>query len=124
MDTETFKHFKYEIALGAAIPMPEPKIDYHPHSQFSVQQFLHTVCKQHIGSLGKRGTEWEFGEDAPAGVRLGSRPDIVQLLDYAEELGIIEPQHSDAVSNGTETGVFVPYQLSKAYWDKFDKFQL
>ncbi len=123
MDVETFKHFKYEMALGAAIPMPEPKIDYYPHSQFSVQQFLHTLCKENVGSLGKRGGKWEFGEDA-AGVRLSPRTDITQLLDYAEELGIIGPSSPDGAPADQGPDVFIPYQLSKAYWDKFDKFQV
>ena len=123
MDLETFKHFKYEIALGAAVPMPEPRIDYYPHSQFSVQQFLHTVCKAHIGSLGKRDGQWVFGEDAPAGARLSSRPDITQLLDYAENMGIIEPKPADGTSGSPEPGAFVAYQLSRSYWEKFDKFQ-
>ncbi len=123
MDIETFKHFKYEIALGSPIPMPEPRIDYYPHSQFSVQQFLHALCKAHIGSLGKRGGRWAFGDDAPPGVRLSSRSDITQLLDYAEELGIIEPKPADGAVEVTDTGAFVTYQLSKSYWDKLDRFQ-
>jgi hypothetical protein len=122
MDVETFKHFKYEIALGAAIPMPEPKIDYYSHCQFSVQQFLHTLCKEHIGSLGKRKGEWQFGEDAPASARLSSRSDITQLLDYAEELGVIEPKPPEGTEADQSADIFVPYQLSKAYWDKFEKF--
>jgi hypothetical protein len=124
MEVETFKHFKYEIALGASIPMPEPKIDYYPQSQFSVQQFLHTLCKEHIGSLGKRKGQWEFGEDAPSSARLSARSDITQLFDYAEELGIIEPKTDGDTPADQETDVFVTYQLSKRYWDKFEKFRV
>jgi len=122
MDAETFKHFKYEMALGAAIPMPEPKIDYFPHSQFSVQQFLHTLCKANVGALGKRAGVWSFGEGAPEGVRLSSRLDIVQILDFAEKLGIIEAVSAGGDSGDQQSDVFTAYKLTEKYWEKFDKF--
>jgi len=116
MSIEEYRHFKYEMALGSDIPMPEPKIGYYPHDQFTLQQYLLTLCKQHIGSLGKSNGKWRFGDDAPPNVRLSSRPDIVQLFDFAEKLGIIVP------AEGGESADFQPYQLSKAYWEKFDKY--
>ena len=115
MAEETFKHFRYEIALGAPIPIPKPKIDYYSGQQYSLQQFLHTLCKENIGSLGKREGKWSFGEDAPKRAALHSRADITQLFDFAEQMGIIEPDSSAA-------GDFIPYKLSEKYWEKFDKF--
>ena len=119
MSSDTFKHFKYELALGNAIPMPKPPIDYYPHDQFTVQQFLVALCKTNVGSLGKRGGKWEFGEDAPSTARLSSRPDITEIFDFAEKLGIIEQQSGDAEG---ASGAFIPYKLSEAYWDKFEKY--
>ena len=121
MADETLKHFRYEIALGAAIPMPKPPLDYYPQAQYSVQQFLLMLCKEQIGALGKKGKTWSFGPEAPDSVRLSSRPDIMELLDYAEEIRIIEPKPGAEAGSGDE-GAFVPYQLSQAYWDKFGKF--
>ncbi|MBU1319549.1 MAG: hypothetical protein KKG33_01730 [candidate division Zixibacteria bacterium] len=118
MSIEAYRHFKYEMALGADVPMPEPKIDFYPHNQFTLQQYLHILCKVHVGSLGKLNGKWKFGEDAPPNVRLSSRPDIVQLFDFAEKMGIIEAKPSE----GGESTDFQPYQLSKQYWDKFDKY--
>jgi hypothetical protein len=122
MDVETFKYFKYEIALGSIIPMPPPPIDYYTSKQFSFQQFLHTLCKEHIGALGKKDGSWSFGPDASDRARLGSRSDITELFDFAAEIGIIEEIPPDQEPNERGEGVFVPYQLSKAYWEKFDKF--
>ena len=121
MYVETFKHFKYEIALGKAIPMPKPTIDYYPNYQYSVQLFLHALCKTHVGSLGKIEGKWSFGENAPKEVRLSARFDIIQIFDYAEKMGIIEPKPSDSGLD-REEAAFIPYQLSKAYWDRFDKY--
>lgn len=115
MDSETYNHFRYEIALGADIPMPKPKLDVFPQSQFSLQQFLLTVCKQQIGALGKREGRWSFGGDA-AYVKLSSRTDITQLLDFAEKLGIVEP------ADPGDDPDYIPFKLSKAYWTRFDKY--
>lgn len=104
--------------------MPEPKIDYYPHNQFSVQQFLHTLCKQHVGSLGKKNGVWELDQDAPASARLSARQDLVEILDYAEQLGIIVPAPPGGASADQADGAFTPYKLSEAYWERFDKFQL
>ena len=117
MYTVTRASFRYEIALGAPFPMPEPKLDYFPHSQDNFQQFLHTLCKKSIGSLGKKDSKWAFGEDCPTSVKLGSRADIRQLFDFAEELGMIAPS-PDSGSEG-----FITYQLTEGYKDKFDKFE-
>ncbi len=122
MDAETIKYLKYEIALGSVIPMPPPPIDYYTSKQFSFQQFIFTLCKAHIGSLGKKDGVWSFGPDAPERAKLGSRSDITELFDFAAELGLIEEIPPDQEPKERGEGVFVPYQLSKAYWDKFDKF--
>lgn len=114
MAEETFKHFKYEIALGAAFPMPKPKINYYSGKQYSFQQFLYTLCKENPGALGKREGKWSFGEDAPKEASLNSRPDITQLFDYAEQLKIIEPM--------PEQNGFIPYKLAESYHTKFEKF--
>jgi len=119
MAIETIQHFRYEIALGSPIPFPEPKLDYYPHDQFCVQQFLRALCKEKVGSLGKQGGKWAFGPDAPASVKLSSRPDIRQVFDFAEQLGIIVP---DSASGDGAEG-FVPYKLAESYWEKFDKFR-
>ncbi len=119
MPEELYKYFKYEIALGQAVPMPKPPINYFPNKQYSVQQFLHALCKEHVGSLGKRGGIWEFGEDAPKDAKLSSRSDVTQIFDFAEKMGIIEPESDAASATGD---VFVPYRLSQAYQEKFDKF--
>jgi len=121
MPEETYKHFKYEIALGEPFPMPKPPINYYPNMQYSVQQFLHTLCKKHVGSLGKRGGKWEFGEDAPKDARLGNRPDIIQIFDYAEKMGVIVP---DSGADTASPESFIPYKLADAYQTKFDKFVL
>ena len=121
MDTATFKHFKYEIALGAAVPMPKPAIDFFPHCQYSVQQFLFTLCKENIGALGKKDGKWAFGEKFEPKVQVTKRHDIVQILDFAEQLKIIEPEQGSGAESGA-SGSFIPYKLSEAYWDKFDKF--
>ncbi len=114
MSDETYKHFRYEIALGAVIPVPKPKVNYYSGQQYSLQQFLFTLCKENIGSLGKRNGKWTFGEDAPKDAALHSRSDLTQLFDFAEKMGIIE---ADAPNND-----FTPYKLSQTYWGKFDKF--
>jgi len=124
MQAETFKHFKYEIALGVAIPMPKPELNYYPKKQYSVQQFLHALCKEHVGSLGKRGGKWEFGPDAPHEARLSSREDITQVFDFAEKMGIIEPETTPPSQPDENGEVFIPYRLSKAYWSRFDSFAL
>ena len=117
MYTVTRASFRYEIALGAPFPIPEPKLDYYPHSQDNLQQFLHALCKKNIGSLGKKDGKWSFGEDCPDSVKLGSRQDLKQLFDFAEELNIIVAK-PDAGGEG-----FIPYQLSESHWSKFDKFE-
>jgi hypothetical protein len=122
MNIEAFKCFKYEIALGIAIEMPKPPIDYYPNKQFTIQQFLYTLCKEHIGSLGKKDGKWEFGEDASDRARLSSRSDITEIFDYAQKLGFIEEIPADQEPKERGEGVFVPYQLSKSSWEKFDKF--
>ena len=112
MDTGSFKYFKYEITLGATMEMPQPKIDWYPHNQHSIQQFLYTLCKEHVGALGKKDGKWTPGDEEYAELKLGSRADITQMFDFAEQMGIIAP--ADAV------GDFTPYKLSDAYWTKFD----
>ncbi len=121
MTQETYQHFRYEIALGAVIPMPRPKLEYFPMKQYSFQQFLHTICKTQLGSLGKKGDRWELGPDAPPEAALNSRPDITVLLDYSEKIGILIPS-----LNGQtfikEDDIYTVYQLSPSYWERFDKF--
>ena len=124
MSKELVKYFKYEIALDSAIPMPKPKIDIYTNDQDNVQQFLHALCKTHIGSLGKNEGSWEFGGELAHKVRMSSRPDIVDIFDIVEELGIIEKASAENITVKDERETFVPYQLSKAYWTKFDKFAL
>ena len=119
VDTD-FKYFKYEMVLGNPIPMPKPEIEYFPRKQYSVQQYLHTLCKVHIGALGKVDGKWEFGEGPAPKVPLGPRQDVVQIFNYAEDLGIIVP--AEGVENADQPGTFIPYQLSKSHWSRFDKF--
>jgi hypothetical protein len=121
MDITDYKYFKYEMALGTALPMPAPKLDTFPESQYSVQQFLHMVCKEHVGALGKREGKWCFGDEVEPKVNLGSRSDITLILDFAEQLGVIVRKPSDDGGPSGEGG-FTPYQLSQAYWERFDKF--
>jgi hypothetical protein len=118
----TFKSFKYELALGAAIEMPKPKLDFFPNEQYSVQQYLHTLCKANIGSLGKKGAKWAFAGPDSEKVKLSTRPDVTEIFDYAEQLKIIvpKPDQSPSAEEGEEP--LVVYQLSEAYWDRFDKF--
>ena len=101
--------------------MPKPPIDFYPNEQYSVQQYLRMICKVKVGSLGKRDGRWEFGGEVPEGVKLSSRPDIMQIFDFAAELKIIEPKPAEG-SDPNQPGVFIPYQLSQSYWDRFDKF--
>lgn len=117
MDKAALKHFRYELALGKEVPMPKPKVDFFPNSQYSVQQFLHALCKENVGSLGKKDGKWEFGADCPDSVRLSSRPDMKDIFDFVDELKIIIPVESGADDQG-----FTAYQLSKSSWDKFDKY--
>ena len=124
MSKELVKYFKYEIALDSAISMPKPKIDIYANDQDNVQQFLHALCKTHIGSLGKNEGSWEFGGELAHKVRLSSRPDIVDIFDIVEELGIIEKASADNITVKDEREAFIPYQLSQGYWTKFDKFAL
>lgn len=109
------------MALGNAIPMPEPKIDFFPNRQYSFQQYLHTLCKENVGALGKQGGKWVFGAKFEPTVRPSSRPDFTELLDFAEQLGVLVPAPSeDTQTVGEEP--FVAYQLSEAYRNRFDKF--
>ena len=119
MVREEFKFFKYELALGTPIPMPKPKIDVFPNDQNTVQQFLHAACKVNAGSLGKKDGKWAFSSDVGGDVKLSTRPDITQIFDFAQELGVIEPMPT---SDSSGDSTFTPFQLSKSYWDKFDKF--
>lgn len=119
MVREEFKFFKYELALGTPIPMPKPKIDAFPNDQNTVQQFFHAAFKVHAGALGKKDGKWAFSEGVGPDVKLSTRPDITQLFDFAVELGVIEPAQP---GQSSADGAFTPFQLSKAYWDKFDKF--
>lgn len=124
MTKEILRYFKYELALGAAIPMPKQKIDVFPNDQDSVQQYLYILCKAHIGSMGKKEGSWAFGGEFANKVRLSSRPDIVEIFDAVEELGIIEKASPENVTVKSDDEAFIPYQLSKAYWEKFDKYAL
>jgi hypothetical protein len=121
MEVESLKYFKYEIAVGAAVPVPKPKSDAYPNNQNSVQEFLYTLCKENIGALGKVEKEWVFNE-AVVGekVRLDNRPDLRRIFDFAEELKMIEPA-PDQSGEGWPEG-FCAYKLSDTYWTKFDKF--
>ena len=122
MDVETFRHFKYEIALGAPIPMPKNKIEYFPHNQFTVQQYLHTLCKVNIGALGKKDGRWYFPGEEGQAARLHSRPDILEIFDAAEKMGILEPKPPEEEPQVSAEEGFAPYRLSKSYWEKFDKY--
>lgn len=119
MSSEALRHFRYEIALGASIPMPKPAYDYFPNSQYSFQQFLHALCKENVGALGKKEGRWSFGPDAPDSVRLASKPEVTELLDMSAELEIIVPASPEGGEGGSD---FVPYKLSEKYQTKFDKF--
>ncbi|MCK5126961.1 MAG: hypothetical protein KAR42_11960 [candidate division Zixibacteria bacterium] len=102
--------------------MPKPPIDFYPHDQFTVQQYLHTICKVNVGALGKIDGKWTFGKDCSPAVRLSSRSDISQVFDFAEKKGILVEAPQEAQSlEGLPEG-FVVYQLSQEYWDKLDKF--
>ncbi len=114
MSVETYSHFRYEIALGAPIPMPPPPIDYFDKQQYSFQQYLHTLCKVNVGALGKKGKEWSFGPGAPESVQMYKYTEFIELLGYAERMGLIVPAEPQ--------GDFTPYKLSQSYWEKFDKF--
>ena len=116
MEKEFVKYLKYEIALNQPIPMPKPQMDWYPHSQFSLQQFLYMVCKENIGALGKKDGKWVPGEEEYKNIKLSSRSDVTDLFDVAEHLGIIVPKPDSPQGEG----VFIPYQLSEAYWDKFN----
>jgi len=118
----TFKSFKYELALGAAIEMPKPKMDFFPNEQYSVQQYLYTLCKVNIGSLGKRGSKWAFAGPDAEKVKLSTRPDVTEIFDYAEQLKIIIPKPDQTPSAEEGQEPFVVYQLSEPYWERFDKF--
>ncbi len=118
----TFKSFKYELALGAVIEMPKPKLDFFPNEQYSVQQYLHTLCKVNIGSLGKRGSKWAFAGPDSEKVKLGTRIDVTVMFDFAEQLKIIVPKPDQAPQADEGEEPFVVYQLSEPYWDRFDKF--
>lgn len=118
----TFKSFKYELALGAAIEMPKPKLDFFPNEQYSVQQYLHTLCKANIGSLGKKGSKWSFAGPDSEKVKLSTRADVTEIFDYAEQLKIIVPKPDQPPPGEGEDQPFVVYQLSEPYWDRFDKF--
>ena len=117
----SFKYFKYEMALGNAIPMPEPKIDFFPNRQYSFQQYLHTLCKENEGALGKQGGKWAFGPKYEPTVKLSTRADFTELLDFAEQLGVLEAAASEETQTVGEEP-FVPYRLSEAYRNRFDKF--
>ncbi len=114
MSIETYSHFRYEIALGAPIPMPQPPIDYFDKQQYSLQQYLHALCKDNVGALGKKEGEWSFGPDAPETVQMYKYTEFIELLNYAERMGLIVPAEAQ--------GDFTPYKLSETYWEKFDKF--
>ena len=92
MDNKGLKFFKYEIALGSAMPMPKPALDLFQYEQNSVQQFLYTVGKKHVGALTKKGGKWHLKEEGKEEFLLTKRPDICEILDYAAELGILTAQ--------------------------------
>lgn len=119
---ETYQSFKYEIVLGEPLEMPKPPIDYYKSKQYTVQQFLHSLCKEHIGSLGKKDGRWVFGPDAPSTAKLGPRSDITQLFDYSEKMGIIKPAAPEDVSDELKAEGVTAYKLSQSYMTKFDKF--
>jgi len=118
----TFKSFKYELALGATIEMPKPKLDFFPNEQYSVQQYLYTLCKANIGSLGKKGSKWALAGPDSDKVKLGTRADVTEIFDFAEQLKIIIPKPDQTPEAGEGEEPFVVYQLSEPYWDRFDKF--
>lgn len=120
--TMTLKYFEYELTLGAEIPMPKPKINFLTGYQYSVQQFLFGLCKEHIGSLGKVEGKWEIRGDNREVIRLGPRPELVQIFDWTEELHIIEVVPEEAIPAEAKEAGFTPYRLTKDYWARFDKF--
>jgi len=121
MDTKTLKYLRYEIALGSAIPMPPPEIDYFKGKQHSLQQYLFILCKKNVGCLGKKDGRWEFGDEAHGRAKASSRPDIAELFDAVAELGIIVPKPPDGTAADAE-GILIPYGLSDSYAEKFDSF--
>jgi len=122
MGIRDFKFFKYEITLGSEVPMPKPPIDFYPQQQFTVQQYLYTLCKENVGALGKKDGKWAFGEGCDPLVKIHSRTDIIQIFDYSEKLGIIIPD-PEAGGDAGNPESFIPYKLSESYWSKFDKFK-
>ena len=120
MDTKTLKYLKYEIALNSPIPMPQPEIDYFKGKQHSVQQFLYMLCKKNVGSLGKKDGRWEFGDEAHGKGKASSRPDITEFFDAFVELGIIVPKPPDGTAADAD-GVFIPYELTESYAERFAK---
>lgn len=114
MDNKGLKFFKYEIALGSSMPMPKPALDLFQYEQNSVQQFLYTVGKKHVGALFKKEGKWYLKEEGKDEFLLAKRPDICEILDYATELGILSPQ-----GEGSES---TPFKLSERYWEKFDQY--
>lgn len=117
MDTKGLKFFKYEIALGSAMPMPKPALDLFPYEQNSVQQFLYTVGKKQVGALFMKERKWHLKEEGKDEFLLSKRPDISEILDYATELGILVAAET---TDSPETPV--TYKLSERYWDKFNKY--
>jgi hypothetical protein len=117
MDTKGLKFFKYEIALGSAMPMPKPALDLFPYEQNSVQQFLYTVGKKQIGALYKQDGKWHLREEGKDSYLLTKRPDICEILDYAAELSIIVASDSPE-----PPGTPVSFKLSERYWTKFDQY--
>ncbi len=122
MATMTLKYFEYELTLGAEIPMPKPKVNFLTGHQYSVQQYLLALCKEHVGSLGKVEGKWEIRGDERAAIRLGPRPDLVQIFSWTEDLKIIEPVPDEEVPDEVKEVGFTPYRLTKGYWTSFDKF--
>jgi len=117
MDTKGLKFFKYEIALGSAMPMPKPALDLFQYEQNSVQQFLYTVGKKQVGALFKKDRKWHLKEEGKDEYLLSKRPDICEMLDYAAELGILIPTET---SDSPETPI--TFKLSDRYWSKFDQY--
>lgn len=116
MDTKGLKFFKYEIALGSAMPMPKPPLELFPYEQNSVQQFLYTVGKKQIGALYKEDRKWHLKEEGKEPYLLTKRPDICEILDFAAELNILIAAPAD------NPDAPVAYKLSDRYWTKFDQY--
>ena len=72
--------------------------------------------------LGKREGKWGFGGEYKDKVKLHTRSDITEILDFVEELGIIEPAPGEGgeIVQGEEG--FTPYKLTDKYVEKFAKF--